>query len=98
MKYLLTIISLLAFPISASAGPGHDHGESAFAAGVQPAKHFDLTNKQMINLGINSAKAKLLAMQNTVDMLAFTELLPEHTEAISPHFEGKIASPYWAAG
>ena len=92
MKYFLIVLSLLAFSRPVLAGPGHDHGESAFAGGAGPATHFDLTDQQMTNLGIESAKAKFLAMQNTVDMLAFTELLPEKKEAIAPHFEGKITS------
>lgn len=90
MKKFLLTLSFLTFINPAFAGPGHDHGESAFAGGAGPATHFDLTDQQMANLGIKSAKAEFLAMQNAVEMLAFTELLPEHTAAISPHFEGKI--------
>ena len=92
MRHLIIALSLLVLSSYAFAGPGHDHGESAFAGGAGPATHFDLTDQQMTNLGIKSAKAEFLAMQNTVDMLAFTELLPERKEAIAPHFEGKIAS------
>ena len=92
MKYFLIVLSLLAFSQPVLAGPGHDHGESAFAGGAGPATHFDLTDQQMVNLGIQSAKAEFLSMQRAVDMLAFTELLPERKEAVAPHFEGKIAS------
>ena len=90
MKKLLLTVFLIASVNTAFAGPGHDHGESAFAGSTGPATHFDLTDQQMTNLGIKAAKAEFLAMQNTVDMLAFTELLPERTAAVSPHFEGKI--------
>lgn len=92
MKYLLIVLCLLAFSQPVLAGPGHDHGESAFAGGTGPATHFDLTDQQLVNLGIQSTKAEFLSMQKAVDMLAFTELLPERKEAIAPHFEGKIAS------
>ena len=90
MKNFLTILTFIAFISPVYAGPGHDHGESAFAGGAGPATHFDLTDQQMSNLNIQSAKAEFLAMRNTIDMLAFTELLPERTAAVSPHFEGKI--------
>ena len=91
MKYIL-LFSLLAFSQYAFAGPGHDHGESAFAGGTGPATHFDLTDQQITNLDIKSAKAEFLPMQNAVDILAFTELLPERTSAVSPHFEGTIVN------
>ena len=90
MKKILLTLSFLTLINPAFAGPGHDHGESAFAGGAGPATHFDLTDQQMANLGITSAKAEFLSMQNAVEMLAFTELLPERTAAVSPHFEGKI--------
>lgn len=90
MKKILITLAFLTFVSPVYAGPGHDHGESAFAGGTGPATHFDLTEQQMSNLDIKSAKAEFLPMQNTVDMLAFTELLPERTAAVSPHFEGKI--------
>ena len=90
MKRIILTLSFLTFINPAFAGPGHDHGESAFASGAGPALNFDLTDQQMSNLGIKSTKVKFLVIQNTVDMLAFTELLPENTAAVSPHFEGKI--------
>ncbi len=72
------------------AGPGHDHGEGAFAqGGVQP-DHFDLTQEQFDNLGIKLEKVKRLPMQDTVEMLAFTELLPEKSSIISPRSEGEV--------
>ena len=92
MKKFLTTLAFIAFISPVYAGPGHDHGEGAFAGGTGPATHFDLTDQQMSNLDIQSAKAEFLAMQNTIDMLAFTELLPERTAAVSPHFEGKIVN------
>lgn len=93
MKKLLLTLSFLTFinPVNpAFAGAGHDHGESAFAGGTGPVTHFELTDQQMTNLGIESAKAGFLPITKTVDMLAFTELLPERKAAVSPHFEGKI--------
>ncbi len=90
MKYLLIALLSTTLISPVYAGAGHDHGESAFAGNAGPAKHFDLTDQQMTNLGIQSAPAKFLAMQETVDMLAFTELLPERKASVSPHFEGKI--------
>lgn len=92
MKKFILTLSFITLISPAYAGPGHDHGEGAFAGGAGPATHFDLTDQQMINLDIQFAKAEFLAMQNTIDMLAFTELLPERTAAISPHFEGKIVN------
>ena len=90
MKQILSIIALLALSSPAFAGPGHDHGEGAFAGGADPATHFELTDRQMDNLGIASSPAEFLPMQHTVDMLAFTELLPERKATISPRFGGKI--------
>lgn len=90
MKQILSIIALLALSSPAFAGPGHDHGEGAFAGGAGPATHFELTDRQMDNLGIASSPAEFLPMQHTVDMLAFTELLPERKATISPRFGGKI--------
>ena len=90
MKKLLLTLSFLAFIGPAYAGPGHDHGESAFAGGAGPATHFDLTDQQMNNLGIQSAKVEFLPIAQAVDMLAFTELLPEKKASISPRFGGKI--------
>ena len=90
MQKLLLTLSVLAFIGPAYAGPGHDHGESAFAGGSGPATHFDLTDQQMNNLGIQSAKVEFLPIAQAVDMLAFTELLPEKKASISPRFGGKI--------
>jgi len=90
MKKLLLTLSFLTLINPAFAGPGHDHGESAFAGGAGPATHFDLTEQQMSNLGVQSAKAEFLPITQTVDMLAFTELLPEKQASISPRFSGKI--------
>ena len=90
MKQILSIIALLALSSPSFAGPGHDHGEGAFAGGAGPATHFELTDRQMDNLGIASSPAEFLPMQHTVDMLAFTELLPERKATISPRFGGKI--------
>ncbi|MEM7620607.1 MAG: efflux RND transporter periplasmic adaptor subunit [Pseudomonadota bacterium] len=90
MKKLLLTLFLLTFINPAFAGPGHDHGESAFAGGTGPATHFDLTDQQMSNLGIKSKKVEFLPITQTVDMLAFTELLPEKQATISPRFGGKI--------
>ena len=69
MKKLILTLAFLTFISPAYAGPGHDHGEGAFAGGAGPATHFDLTDQQMSNLGIQSAKAEFLAMQNTVCLL-----------------------------
>ena len=90
MKKFLLTLSFLTLINPAFAGPGHDHGESAFAGGAGPATHFDLTDQQMNNLDIQSEKVEFLALQNAVDMLAFTELLPEKQATISPRFGGKI--------
>lgn len=92
MKKILLTLSFLTLITPAFAGAGHDHGESAFAGGSGPATYFELTDQQMTNLGIESAKAEFLPITKTVDMLAFTELLPERKAAVSPHFEGKIVN------
>lgn len=88
-RYLLTLF-LFTFIHPALAGPGHDHGESAFAGSSGPARHFDLTETQMKNLDIQSEKIELLPITQTVDMLAFTELLPEKKAVISPRFGGRV--------
>lgn len=90
MKKLILTLSFLTLVNPAYAGPGHDHGESAFAGGAGPATHFDLTDQQMNNLDIQSAKVEFLPIAQAVDMLAFTELLPEKQASISPRFGGKI--------
>ena len=90
MKKFLLTFSFLTLINPAFAGPGHDHGESAFAGRAGPVTHFELTDQQMTNLGIESAKVRFLPITKTVDMLAFTELLPERKAAVSPHFEGKV--------
>lgn len=92
MKKFLLTLSFLTLINPAFAGPGHDHGESAFAGGSGSATYFELTDQQMTNLGIESAKAEFLPITKTVDMLAFTELLPERKATVSPHFEGKIVN------
>lgn len=90
MKKTILTLSFLALMNPAFAGPGHDHGESAFAGGAGPAAHFDLTDQQMSNLAIEKAKVKLLPISQAISMLAFTELLPEKQAVISPRFGGKI--------
>ena len=92
MKKLLLTLLFLTLIHPAFAGPGHDHGASAFVGGRGPITHFELTDQQMINLGIESAKAGFLPITKTVDMLAFTGLLPERKATVSPHFEGKIVN------
>jgi multidrug efflux pump subunit AcrA (membrane-fusion protein) len=85
-----TAVTLAAGINSAYAGAGHDHGESAFASGSSLVSEFTLTDLQIQNLDVKTAKAVKLPMQQTLDMLAFTELLPEKRATISPHFEGRI--------
>ena len=90
MKKLILTLSLFTIISPTYAGPGHDHGESAFAGGTGPATHFDLTNQQMSNLDIQSAKVEFLPITKAMSMLAFTELLPEKQASISPRFGGKV--------
>jgi len=90
MKKLFITFSLLVLIKPSFAGPGHDHGDSAFASGTAPTSNFELSEQQMKNLGIKSEKADFLPITNTVEMLAFTELLPEKRVVISPRFGGKI--------
>lgn len=92
MRNLLFIASFFIISFSSYAGPGHDHGESAFADNVGPATHFSLTDQQIKNLGITSEKAVLLPITETVDMLTFTEFLPEKLAKVSPRFKGKLLS------
>ena len=87
---LVLLFLFLVYMNTAFAGPGHDHGESAFASSTGPATHFDLNSQQMSNLAIESAKVEFLPITQTVDMLSFTELLPEKKATISPRFGGKI--------
>ncbi len=98
MKHLISIIAFLAISSPAFAEPGHDHGEGAFAGGAGPASQFELSDSQMQNLGIESGSAEFLPMQHTVDMLAFTELLPERKASISPRFGGKVVRLYVKVG
>ncbi len=86
------LLGMILTASSAYAGAGHDHGEGAFASGAQATTHFALDDRQIKSLGLQSAPAKLLAMTHTVDMLAFTEVLPEQTSSISPRFGGNILS------
>jgi multidrug efflux pump subunit AcrA (membrane-fusion protein) len=90
MNKLILSLALVSLSGAAYASPGHDHGEGAFAGGSAPATHFELTPQQYQNLQIKTAPVQSLPMQQTADMLAFTELLPERSAAISSHFEGKI--------
>ena len=90
MKKTILTLSFFALINPAFAGPGHDHGESAFAGNSGPAAHFDLTDQQMNNLDIEKAKVKFLPISQAISMLAFTELLPEKQAVISPRFGGKI--------
>jgi multidrug efflux pump subunit AcrA (membrane-fusion protein) len=90
MKKIITTLAFIAFISPAYAGPGHDHGESAFAGGGAPVTHFALNEAQMQNLDIRFEPVQRLPIQETVDMLAFTELLPEKRATISPRFGGKI--------
>ncbi|MFK8035913.1 MAG: efflux RND transporter periplasmic adaptor subunit [Hyphomicrobiales bacterium] len=90
MKNFLTVLASIALLSPAYAGPGHDHGESAFAEGGAPVTHFNLNEAQIQNLDIRSEPVQRLPIQDTVDMLAFTELLPEKHATISPRFGGKI--------
>jgi len=90
MKNILTALAFIALVTPAYAGPGHDHGESAFAGGGAPVTHFELNEAQMENLDIRFEPVQRLPILETVDMLAFTELLPEKHATISPRFGGKI--------
>ena len=90
MKNILTLLAVIALVSPAYAGPGHDHGESAFAGGGAPVTHFELNEAQMQNLDIRFEPVQRLPIQDTVDMLTFTELLPEKHATISPRFGGKI--------
>ena len=84
MKNILTLLAVIALVSPAYAGPSHDHGESAFAGGGAPVTHFELNEAQMQNLDIRFEPVQRLPIQDTVDMLTFTELLPEKHATISP--------------
>lgn len=90
MKNILTLLAVIALVSPTYAGPGHDHGESAFAGGGAPVTRFELNEVQMQNLDIRFEPVQRLPIQDTVDMLVFTELLPEKHATISPRFGGKI--------
>ena len=98
MKKILIALALIGITRPAFAGPGHDHGESAFASTSGPAIKFQLTEQQMDNLDVRARKVELIPIQNTVDMLAFTELLPEKRAIISPRFGGKILKIHITVG
>ena len=90
MRKLITTLAFITWVNITIAGPGHDHGESAFSGGTKPVTHFELTEQQMHNLDIQSEKPVFRPIKDTVEMLAFTELLPEKEALIAPHFSGKI--------
>lgn len=90
MRILLLMLCLSALFSAAFAGSGHDHGESAFAGSSAPAKNFELDEVQMKNLGVRFESVQKLPIQETIDMIFFTELLPENRATISPRFGGKI--------
>ena len=92
MKPIFLIFVLLGAVFPALAGPGHDHGESAFAVAEGPAENIVLTDQQITNLKIKSSKVQFLPITQTVSMLAFTELLPERRASVSTHFEGTVLS------
>ena len=97
MRYFIFLLTIL-YSTAAYAGPGHDHGESAFAGGGAAADHFDLTEDQIKNLNIQSAKVSLLPVAETVDMLAFTELLPEKQFHVTPRFESRVGDVFVKIG
>ena len=92
MKHILFLFLFVSVTPSAVGGPGHDHGEGAFAGKASPSNHFVLTEQQIKNLGIRSSKPTFLPISRTVNMLAFTELLPERRSSVSLHFEGVVLS------
>lgn len=97
MRYFLFITFLLSTNL-VYAGAGHDHGESAFAQGGQAADHFDLTKEQILNLGIKSEKVSQIPVSETLDLLSFTELLPEKQVQITPKFESKVQDVFVKVG
>lgn len=97
MRYCIFLITIL-FSTAVYAGAGHDHGESAFAGDSAAADHFDLTEEQIENLNIQSVKVSLLPVAETVDMLAFTELLPEKQFHVTPRFESRVGEVFVKVG
>ncbi len=72
------------------SGPEHDHGESFFSQDEIYSDFIKLSKEQVKNLNIRSEKVKLLPISETIEFLAFTELVPEKKFTVSPRFEGKI--------
>ena len=62
----------------------HDHDEAGGPVTLTPV--------QMANLGIATAIAEIRAVQETVDLIASVEVLPERQAHVSPRFDGQIRS------
>lgn len=61
----------------------HDHDEEAGGP-------LTLTATQMANLGIATVTAEIRELQDTVDLIASVEVLPERQANVSPRFDGQI--------
>lgn len=61
----------------------HDHGEDGDGPLV-------LTSTQMVNLGIATVTAEIREVQDTVELIASIEVLPELQANVSPRFDGQI--------
>ncbi len=65
----------------------HDHGDHDHEEEGGPLV---LTAAQMANLGIATATADIRPLQETVELLASVEALPERQANVSPRFDGQI--------
>lgn len=61
----------------------HDHNNEAGGP-------LTLTSTQMANLGIATVMAEIRELQDTVDLIASVEVLPERQANVSPRFDGQI--------
>lgn len=86
----LILFALLLCPTSAYAHEGH--GDEVFANSPTASGSITLSIDQMKNLGIKSTEATMIPAQETVEMLAFTELLPEQQANITARFEGRVTA------
>jgi membrane fusion protein, heavy metal efflux system len=79
------------------AGPGHDHGESQFASSAVATK-ITLPPETIKNLDIKTIIADLAPIQESVEMLAQIQLLPEYQAVVSPPSIGRISAIHAQVG
>lgn len=68
----------------------HDHDEHDHEHDDDAGGPLSLTEAQITNLGINTVVAEIRELQDTVELIASVEVLPELQANVSPRFDGQI--------